>query len=780
MMEGCGIMIASVVVDVKTDAVNRTFDYLVPDILVSSIKVGQRVKVSFKTRKVLGFVVGLKETSEFAKLKPIEELLDIIPCLNEELVQLAYNMHKYYFSLFITCLLTMIPAALRAKYDKRFVSNNQDLPEEIKDLFKDGYFEYSVKYQSYLPSLQQALKNKLIRLENVISNQTNIKTATYLHLNENYDYQLSDSQTEIINCLAELSADPLKSEIVDLYSVGRIATLVKKGVITEYQQEVMRKFDKDKVYIDKIVEFNDGQNMVYENIKKHYNSFKTLLLHGVTGSGKTEIYLKLMEDVINEGKTAILLVPEISLTPQIVGRIKARFKENVAVLHSGLSIGEKYDEWRRIINKEIKIVVGARSAIFAPLENIGMIIIDEEHESSYKQDNEPRYDARMIARIRAKYHQCPCLLGSATPSIESYYQAKIGRYQLLTMTERANHKALPKIQLVNMVDELKKGNRSLFSETLKKLITNRLEKKEQTILLLNRRGFSSFVMCRECGEVIKCPHCDVSLTYHKNDNQLKCHYCGYQRMNVKNCPSCHSNKVRFVGGGTQKVVEEINNLFPDAKVLRMDMDNTKNKGAHEKLIESFLNNEADILVGTQMVAKGLDFPNCSLVGILNSDLALKYPTFYAPSQAYNLFVQVSGRAGRHHTEGLVILQGYDTEHYAIVASTNDDYEKFYLQEIKYRELGNYPPFVKLVEITVLAKSYQNGFSEANKICEFIRLKSNIKVLGPAEDFIVKINDQYRFLITLKFNDEKLISDLLEQVYVKYEANKEYKIIINRM
>lgn len=775
-------MIASVVVDIKTDAVNRTFDYLVPDFLETSVKIGQRVSVPFGPQKVLGFIVGLKETTDYPKtLKPIYELLDIIPCLNQELVTLAYNMHKYYFSLFITCLFTMIPAALRAKYDKRFVLNpGMELPFDLATIFNEGSLDYSKKYQEYLPSIQEALKKKIIRIENVITNQANVKMATYLHLNDGFEYKLNSSQQEIIDYFSELDNDPLKSEIVDIFSAGRIQTLAKNKVISEYQQEVMRKFDKDKTYADKKVIFNENQARVYQEIIQNYNEFKTILLHGVTGSGKTEIYLQLIEDVVGDGKTAILLVPEISLTPQIVGRIKGRFMDNVAVMHSGLSIGEKYDEWRRIINKEVKIVVGARSAIFAPLENIGIIIIDEEHEASYKQDNEPRYDARMIARIRAKHHNCPCLLGSATPSIESYYQAEIGRYQLLELTERANHKDLPPIKLVNMVNELKSGNRSLFSNELKNLISDRLNKKEQSILLLNRRGFSSFVMCRECGEVVKCPHCEVSLTYHKNDDSLKCHYCGYQMANIKNCPNCHSNKVRFVGGGTQKVVEEINKLYPEAKVLRMDMDNTKNKGAHEKIITSFLNGEADILVGTQMVAKGLDFPKCSLVGILNSDLALKYPTFLAPAQAYNLFVQVSGRAGRHDTDGVVILQGYDVEHYAIMASKNDNYQAFYDQEIKYRKLGNYPPFVKLVEIMVIAKGYEDGFKEASLICDYIRNKSQVKVLGPAEDFIVKINDQYRFIITIKFNDDKVISDILEQIYVKYETSKEYKIIINRM
>jgi len=476
-----------------------------------------------------------------------------------------------------------------------------------------------------------------------------------------------------------------------------------------------------------------------------------------------------------------LLVPEISLTPQIVGRIKARFGSDVAVLHSGLSIGEKYDEWRKVINKEVKIVVGARSAIFAPLDNLGIIIIDEEHESSYRQfDQDPRYDARLIARIRARSHNCPTVFGSATPSIESYYKALNGQYTLVNMLKRANQKGLPHVELVDMREELKKGNKSMFSYRLQSLLADRLKKKEQTILLLNRRGFSSFVMCRECGEVIKCPHCEVSLTYHKNDDSLHCHYCGFKMKNVKICPSCKSTKIRFVGMGTQKVVEELNNLYPSARVLRMDADNTKNKGSHEAIISSFLREEADILVGTQMISKGLDFPKCSLVGILNSDIALKYPTYEAPTEAFILFVQTSGRAGRHDTDGVVILQGYDIDHYAVTSAKEEDYVKFYKEEIMYRKLGGYPPFSKLVEITVIGKTYNKTFQEATNICNYIKSKTSIQVLGPCEDFIVKVNDLYRFKLTLKFNDEKIITEILELINVKYLLNKDYQIMINRM
>ena len=773
-------MIASVVVDCKIDTVNRTFDYLVPPCFTSSIAIGQRVYVPFGKQNLLGIVVELKDESGFNNLKEIYDILDLVPCLNEELIMLAKNMHEYYFSLYITCLLTMIPQALRVNYDKVFICDDVSLlPLDIQMLFTDNKFIYQTKYKTYLPILQKLVKENKIRLINMISDKANIKEANYIKVTDEYEVNLNANQAEIVNYVKE-QGPILRSVLSEKFSNARVKTLIDKNVLIQYKEEVIRHFDEGKVYEDKRVELNEKQNEVYSKIKDDYDKFTTFLLHGITGSGKTEIYLKCIEDIVAKGKTAIMLVPEISLTPQIVARFKARFKDSVAVLHSRLSVGEKYDEWRRVIRKEVSIVVGARSAIFAPVENLGIIIIDEEHESSYIQDNMPRYDARMIARIRARNNNAVCLLGSATPSIESYYKAEAGIYKLLELTERANKKLPPTIQIVDMANEIKTGNYSLFSRVLKNGIIDRLNKKEQVILLMNKRGYSSFVMCRECSHVIKCPHCDVSLTYHKVDDKLKCHYCGYEIDNVKICPVCKSSKVRFVGGGTQKVVEELNKEFPTARVLRMDMDNTKNKGGHEKIINSFMKEEADILVGTQMVAKGLDFPKVSLVGILNSDLALKYPSYTSPATAYNLFVQVAGRAGRHATDGMVILQAYDTNHYSLINASSGSYKRFYEQELNFRKLASYPPVKKIIEITVVGKEYEATFTEASKIVNYIKEKSNSLVLGPAEDYIVKVNDLYHFKITIKHDNDKLIGDVIRSVYVKYEKDKNYKIYISRM
>lgn len=773
-------MIASVVVDCKTDSVDRTFDYLVPPCFLETIEVGQRVYVPFGNQNLLGIVVDIKEDSEVSNLKEIYDILDLVPCLNQELIMLAKNMHEYYFSLYITCLLTMIPQAIRVKYEKVFEALDSDaLPLDLRGLFVNNKFTYQTKYKEYLPTLQKLTKEGKVILHNIISDNANIKEENYIKLNKEHNVKLNASQQEIVRYLIELDSEVSRSDLSEKFSQGRVKLLIDKGVLLQYKKEVIRHFDEGKVYEDKQITLNEKQQKVYEEIKKEYDKFSTILLHGITGSGKTEIYLKCIEDMIAKGKTAIMLVPEISLTPQIVARFKARFKDNVAVLHSRLSVGEKYDEWRRVIRKEVQIVVGARSAIFAPLENIGAIIIDEEHESTYIQENMPKYDARMIARIRARNNNAICILGSATPSIESYYKAEKGIYKLLELDERANKKNPPAIKIVDMAEEIKKGNYSLFSKELKTQIIDRLNKKEQVILLMNKRGYSSFVMCRSCSHVVKCPHCDVSLTYHKIDDKLKCHYCGYEMNNISICPSCKSNKVRFVGGGTQKVVEAIEKEFPTAKVLRMDMDNTKGKGGHEKIINSFMNEEADILVGTQMVAKGLDFPKVSLVGILNSDLALKYPSYTSPATAYNLFVQVAGRAGRHLTEGMVILQAYDTNHYALINASSGNYKKFYKEELGYRKLASYPPIKKVIEISVVGKDYQKTYNEASLIVSYIKDKSNVIVLGPAEDYIVKVNDLYHFKITIKYDNDKMIDDVISSVYLKYERNKEYKIYISR-
>ena len=407
-----------------------------------------------------------------------------------------------------------------------------------------------------------------------------------------------------------------------------------------------------------------------------------------------------IQKVLEEGREGIVLVPEISLTPQMVNRFKGRFGDEVAVLHSGLSIGEKYDEWRKIQRKEVRVAVGARSAIFAPFENLGIIIIDEEHETSYKQEDNPRYHARDVAIERARTHNCSVILGSATPSLETFARAKKGVYQLLTLSKRMNDQSLPTVDIVDMREELREGNRTMFSRVLYDKLQDRLMKKEQTVLFLNKRGHSSFVMCRDCGYVIQCPNCDISLTYHQYQQQMKCHYCGYEAVVPTICPECTSEHIRYFGTGTQKVEEELGKIFPEARVIRMDVDTTSRKGSHEKLLTAFQEGKADILLGTQMIAKGLDFPNITLVGVLSADTMLHLPDFRSSEKTFQLLTQVSGRAGRHELAGEVVIQTYSPEHYSIELAGQQDYDQFYQKEMMIRKIHRYPPFYYLALITV--------------------------------------------------------------------------------
>ncbi|WP_312505999.1 primosomal protein N', partial [Bacillus luti] len=508
-----------------------------------------------------------------------------------------------------------------------------------------------------------------------------------------------------------------------------------------------------------------------------YNPF---LLYGVTGSGKTEVYLQSIAAVLNKGKEAIVLVPEIALTPQMVDRFKGRFGSQVAVLHSALSVGEKYDEWRKILRKEVKVVVGARSAVFAPFENLGIIIIDEEHESSYKQEDNPRYHARDVAVWRGQYHKCPIVLGSATPTLESFARAKKGVYELLTMEKRMNEQALPTVEIVDMREELRDGNRSMFSKALHEKIADRLEKKEQMVLFLNRRGHSTFVMCRDCGYVVQCPHCDISLTYHKMNHRLKCHYCSYEENMPSACPACQSTYIRFFGTGTQKVEEEITKLFPEARVIRMDVDTTSRKGMHEKLLKAFGEEKADILLGTQMIAKGLDFPKVTLVGVLTADTMLHLPDFRASEKTYQLLTQVSGRAGRHELPGEVVIQTYTPEHYSIELAKQQQYDIFFDQEMQMRRMRQYPPYYYVVLVTVSHPELLKAVQVTEKIVGQLRMHctQQTMVLGPVASAIPRIKDRYRYQCMIKYKREPNLKNVLKMVNEHYQAEMQKELQIS--
>ena len=715
-------MIVGVLVEISAKAVDKVFEYHVPKSLEKSIKVGIRVLVPFGNMKLVGFVLEIKNEKTTTKdLKEIISIIDKDIVLNKELLELGNTMKNMTLATLISCYQVMLPKALKAK----------------------------------------------------VNNNVSIKYDIFYKLNLNYDKTLkfNSSQEKIIELVSNNKV--LKKDLVEI-SLSSLNTLVKKGVLIEEKCEHYRLNYENEKKDNKILT-SDQEKVVNEVIN---NSPNTYLLHGVTGSGKTLVYMEIIDYYLKKGKTSIVLVPEISLTPQMIERFKSRFGNNIAAIHSSLSDGEKYDEYRRISRGEAKIVIGARSAIFAPLSNIGIIIIDEEHSDSYKQsDPSPRYHARDIAILRSKYHNCSVLLGSATPSLETMARALKGVYKLLEIKNRINGN-LPKVNIIDMNKEIKKV-RGHFSLELIDKIKERLEKKEQIILLLNRRGYSSFVTCKNCGYTFKCPQCDITLTYHKSSNTLRCHYCGYGEKVYDTCPSCKEKALSNLGIGTEKIEEELTSIFPSNKILRMDYDTTSKKGMHEKMIDKFKNHEYDILLGTQMVSKGLDFKDVTLVGVINADTSLNIPDFRSSENTFSLLSQVAGRSGRSEKEGEVIIQTYNPDHYAISLTKNHNYLEFYKREMNIRRQLKYPPYYYICNIRVKGKDSKYTLDEAIKIRNSLErnFKSTI-ILGPNSSSLFKINNIYRYNIILKYKKEDSLYLVLSKVLDHYKNNNKIKVDID--
>ncbi|GAF66126.1 primosome assembly protein PriA [Bacillus sp. TS-2] len=778
-------MIARVIVDVPSAQTNRLFDYLVPKEWEPFLQVGMRVIVPFGPRTVQGFIMEITSNSELNKLKPILELQDHEPILTEELIDVGKWVAEQTLCYQISAFQVMLPAALKTKVKKEWTlkSQLQSLPIFIQTLFLDT----SVLTIDHLKGLtkQEKVEFQTLILEGKIEesyqlkNRANKKMKKWISLNpssdsvEEMNNQIpkgAKKQQLLLTALMERQAPISKEEILTKLKFGRqtLNALLDKKLLIEVEEEVYREAMKGLTIQQskplKLTEMQENSLLpILEAIEQ--TKHETFLLHGVTGSGKTEIYLQAIAEVIEKGKQAIMLVPEISLTPQMVQRFKGRFGEWVAVLHSGLSVGEKYDEWRKIERQEVKVVVGARSAIFAPFNNIGVIIIDEEHETSYKQEDHPKYHAREVAKYRAQTYQCPVILGSATPSLESYARAKKGVYTLLKLNERVKNQPLPKVEMIDMREELRNGNRSMFSQVLMEEMKIRLQKKEQMVLFLNRRGHSTFVMCRDCGHVEMCEHCDVSLTYHRNQNRLKCHYCGNEHIMPNTCSSCGSEHIRFFGSGTQKVEEELTKVLPEAKVIRMDVDTTSKKGSHQKLLEAFERKEADILLGTQMIAKGLDFPAITLVGVLSADSMLHLPDFRSAERTFQLLEQVSGRAGRHELPGQVVIQSYNPEHYSNELVQTHDYEKFFEIEMGQRKQVGYPPYYFMVLINISHTELTQVISTSEKIVEILKreLSSTTIILGPVVSPLAKIKDRYRYQCLIKYKNEPKLMNVLHTI-----------------
>ncbi|MCU5745745.1 primosomal protein N' [Staphylococcus sp. SQ8-PEA] len=787
-------MIAKVIVDVPSKNVDYNFDYLVPRNLERMIQVGMRVVVPFGSRTIQGYVMELTDQAnsdlDMSKLKEVIEVRDIKPELTTELIELSKWYGKYHVTKRISMLEVMLPAALKAKYTKIFKLNSKEnVPPKLVNRFDSkGNYEYKMAQKNNdLNDIIPFLSSGEITEETLLSQNVGKKTQRAVKVSELYDVDTVLTELEgkpkQYDLYAYLSDE--RHRVVTLkelqemdFSISSINTLTRNGLIEKYDAVVERDpFDTRVFEKERKRDLTEDQQQAYNQIVKSIDNrdYNTYLLHGVTGSGKTEVYLQTIERVLEVDRQAMMLVPEIALTPQMVVRFKRRFGDEVAVLHSGLSKGERYDEWQKIRDGRARVSVGARSSVFAPFKDLGIIIIDEEHESSYKQEDYPRYHARDVAEWRSRYHQCPLILGSATPSLESYARASKGVYELLSLPNRVNNQALPHIDIVDMREELGTGNRSMFSNELREAIQTRLENKEQIVLFLNRRGYASFILCRDCGHVPQCPHCDISLTYHKANDQLKCHYCGYQERPPVLCPNCESEHIRQVGTGTQRVEELLQREFEDANIIRMDVDTTSRKGAHEKLLNDFGKGKGDILLGTQMIAKGLDFPNITLVGVLNADTMLNLPDFRSSERTYQLLTQVAGRAGRHEKEGRVIIQTYNPDHYAIQDVQQNDYETFYHKEMNYRKMGKYPPYYFLINFTISHENMKKVLEASKHVHQVLlnHLSDKALVLGPSPAPLTRINNAFRFQVLIKYKSEpdlyralQYLDDYYHDLYLK--------------
>ncbi|HAP4325552.1 TPA: primosomal protein N' [Enterococcus faecalis] len=783
--------VAKVIVDVPTMQTDQPFTYLVPENLNEQLAVGMRVEVPFGNgnRHVQGFVLAIEPVAATVldetnvQLKELVAVLDLKPVLNTEMLALADYMKEKTFAFKITCLQTTLPSVMRADYQK-YIYLTDELSEELQDQLFYGLEEISwdqAQERGLLPQLMALRKQQKVDIRYEVTTRNKVKMVRFIQAAKEFE-QLEEirlglrkgakKKEQLLYYLQRLGTEKVTAvkEMKELgFSTALLNEAAKNGWLTFIEKEAYRDpFANQTFEKTTALSLNAEQQVAVETILQSVQEqqSQTYLLEGITGSGKTEVYLQVIAEVLNQGKTAIMLVPEISLTPQMVQRFKSRFGEHVAVMHSGLSQGEKYDEWRKIERGEAEVVVGARSAIFAPIENIGVIIVDEEHEASYKQEETPRYHARDLAIWRSEYHHCPVVLGSATPSLESRARAQKNVYQRLRLTQRANQAAtLPTIDVVDMRQEVENGNVSSFSMSLQEKLQERLEKNEQSVLLLNRRGYSSFVMCRDCGYVLPCPNCDISLTLHMDSKTMKCHYCGHEERIPYRCPNCGQDKIRYYGTGTQKVEEELQTLLPDSRILRMDVDTTRRKGAHEKILRTFGEGQADILLGTQMIAKGLDFPNVTLVGVLNADTALNLPDFRSSERTFQLLTQVSGRAGRAEKPGEVIIQSFNPEHYAIQLAKAQDYEDFYTKEMYIRHRGDYPPYYFTVQITASHPEENEAAKQMFQIATKLKqgLSPQAILLGPTPNAIMRVNNRYFYQVIIKYKQEPMLQPLLKEI-----------------
>ena len=709
---------ARVIIDISHEKVDRPFCYKVPEYLLEKVEVGSCVEVPFGKGNTLrkGYVIELMEKPDFAPelIKEIRNVQTGVQVENK-LIKLAHWIREEYGSTMIQALQTVLPVKQKVKQKENRILLRKCTKEEAN-------LQAEICEKKHQVAKARVLK-ALVEVEQIpytlLTQKLHVTASTINSL----------KKAGLVEEISELTyRNPLKNQ----------GTLTKGKILSEAQEKIV--------------------NDVWEDYKNGIR--KTYLIHGITGSGKTEVYMALIEKVVAQGKAVIMLIPEIALTFQTVMRFQRRFGDRVSILNSTLSAGEKYDQCERAKKGEIDIIIGPRSALFTPFENVGLILIDEEHENTYKSESMPKYHAREVAEELARLHDASVVLGSATPSMESYHKAMVGEYGLFTLKERLTGGCLPTVYIEDLREEMKKGNRTIFSDRLQELIRDRLEKKEQIMLFLNRRGYSGFISCRSCGHVMKCPHCDVSLSKHTN-GKLVCHYCGYEQANVANCPECGSKYILGFKAGTQKVEESFRQLFGDVSILRMDRDTTKTKDSYEEILSDFMEEKAQVLIGTQMIVKGHDFPKVTLVGILAADLSLGVNDYRAGERTFQLLTQAAGRAGRGKIPGEVVIQSYQPEHYSIQRAAQQDYERFYEEELVYRNLGGYPPVSDMLMIQIYEKEEQAGILLGNRMKEYLKefaFANRMSMIGPANAGVSKINDVYRSCLILKHRDKNVLKE----------------------
>lgn len=795
-------MICEVVINNISRFTDSLFHYLVPEEFEQRIKIGMRIKVPFGkgNKSYEGYVMGFVTEADTPNLKEITDIIDDFSYFDENMASLIRYLHHRYFSRYSDIIKAVLPRGVCAKFElsATLVERNTEIlkshtknsliREQIIDLLlrNDEMTLSQISSQlgrkNIIPSMKYFASKNIVKLNEVKIQRMDDKTRTFVSLNvsvtEAFEIierisKRAKKRARVLEILTEVDSVSM-ADLLEEADTSRetVNALFKEGYVDIYETEVLDEklliLDDEKPHYQLTQEQTKAYDRIRDSIDNNQN--KTFLIHGVTGSGKTEVYLRLIDRCIEMGKQAIFLVPEIALTPQMVRQVSCYFGDQVAVMHSMLTLRERYDEWKRIKKGIARVVVGARSAIFSPCEDLGLIIIDEEHESTYKSETSPRYHTSEVARYRSKFENATLVLASATPSLESFKLAKDGTYELIEMKNRINNSHLPSVEIVDMRQELTDGNRSVFSNYLKEEIAKNLNDKKQTILFLNKRGFSSFVSCRNCGYVAECPNCNIPLNYHKVSESLICHFCDYKEPTKTVCPKCNSTHIRHFGIGTQKVCDEIGTLFPEARVLRMDADTTMSPHSHEKILERFRQGEADILVGTQMIAKGLDFENVTLVGVVAADISLFMNDFRAGEKTFSLLTQVVGRAGRGKFSGRAVIQTYDPENQVLAFSKNQDYEGFYEEEINLRSLMWYPPYCEIININSSSQSdYQAKKvllklrDELIKELSLFKLKSQVTVMSVTKAPMYRVNSKYRYRFVIKMKYSKTVYNIIHKV-----------------